>query len=97
MYDMKTLCVCVTLCDQHPDMIGTELPKWKDAGEADGTVAADAFSSLIEYNVCTTVELSGKTNNILSFKLVPTNPDNTPALSLVDLHIHMYTYWNHNM
>ena len=78
-------------------MIATGLPKLRDTEEVDGVVAASALPSLLPYNTRTTTDYCGLTNNLLSFQLAPTNPNNTPALLMVALLIHMSTYRNHNM
>ena len=78
MSDMQILCLCFTLFDQHPDIIGMELHKRLDTEEACVVVAAAALPSLLTYNTWTTADYSGLTNNLLSFQLVPTNPDGTP-------------------
>ena len=84
--------MCVILCYQNPDIIGLEPPKCRDTEEADEAVTADGFFVTDKYNACTTVDYSGLTNNLLSFQLVPTNPDDTPALSRVALLMHMHIY-----
>ena len=44
MSDIKRLHVCVTLCNENPDMIGMEITKLQDSEEADGAVADAAFT-----------------------------------------------------
>ena len=78
VWHSNTSCVCVTVCYQNPEIIGIELPKLLDAEEADGAVDVASFPSLLPYNSWTTADYSGLTNNLLSFQLVPTNPDGTP-------------------
>ena len=97
MSDMQSLCVCVTLFGQHPDIIGMELPKLRDAEEADGVAAAAALPLLLTYNTWNTADYSGLTKNLLSFQLVPTNPDGTPAFLGVALLMHMPAYRNQHM
>ena len=84
--------MCVTICHRHPEVIGKELPKRQGAEDSDGAFASATLSSLLTYNEWNTAYYSGLNNNLLSFQLVPTNPDSTPALSGVDLLMHMSTY-----
>ena len=78
-------------------MIGMELPKHRDAEEADGVVAAAAFSSLLIYNTWTPADYSGLTNSLLSFQLVPTKPGGTPTLLGVALLMNMPIYRNQHV
>ena len=97
MSDIQILHVCVTICDQNPDMIGMEIPKLQDAEESGGAVTDDAFTSLMTYNTQTNEDYSGFTNNILSFQLVTTNTNGNPELLGVNLLMHMSTYYNQNI
>ena len=97
MSDMQILCLCFTLFDQHPDIIGMELHKSRDTEEAYVVVAAAALPSLITYNTWTTADYSGLTNNLLSFQLVPTNTEGTPTLLGVALLIHVPIYRNQHV
>ena len=99
--DMKSLRVCVTLCYQHPDMIEMELPQRRDAeeGGADGAVSAltqDVVPSL-PYDEKTTANTCRLNNNLLTFQLVPKNPDGTLVLLGEDLLKHILTYANQNV
>ena len=60
-------------------------------------VADDVFPSLMPYNTWSTADYSGLTKNLLSFQLVPTNPDGTPAFLGVALLMHMPAYRNQHM
>ena len=85
--DMQILCVCITLCAQHLYIIGMKPPKRRYVEESYGAVVAATFPSLLPYNAWTTAYYSGLTNNLLSFKLVPTNPDGAPTFLGVALFI----------
>ena len=94
---IQSLIVCVTICNQHPEIINTELPKIRDAEESDVSVADVELPSLLPYNTYTTADYSGLNNNLLSFQIVPTNPGGTPEFLGVALLMHMPTYLNHHM
>ena len=98
---MQSLCVCVTLYYQHPEMIEMELPQRRDAeeGGADGAVyvlTRDGFPSLPS-DAQTTSGTCGLTDNLPIFQLVPKNSDGNLVLSGEELLKHMPKYVNQHV
>ena len=82
-------------------MIEMELPQRRDAeeGGADGEVSALTRAGLQSQpsDAKTTANTCWLNNNLLTFQLVPNNPDGTLVLSGDDLLKHISTYANQHV
>ena len=98
---MQILCVCVTLCYQHPENIEMELPQrqYSKEGGADGAFSMLTWDGLpsLPSDAKITEYICRLNNNILTFQLVRKNPDGTLVLSVEDLLKHMLTFANQHV